>query len=204
MIELKNINKESLVDFNLTINDEESIAILGDNSAEKSRLLRIISLAEKADNGTVLVDGKDVEELSPPAKLRLKNDSFSTIFATGFFLPTLTVFDAVTQPIAHRGITMDNHKRALALLETVGLKQEEHTLAKDLSAFDKKKLGIATAFIQEPLVILADNPTADLDDQQVTEYFNLLQQVTKQEGASLVIATDNQNIADLCNRTVNI
>lgn len=197
MIELQNIIKEGLQDFNLLIESGDIIALTGDNKVEKSRLLRIISLAEKADSGSVLVNNTNIETLTPPMKLKLKNDSFSFIFPNAMLLPTLTVFDAVLQPIAHRGITIENHKRALMLLKAVGLREEEHTIAKDLSAFDKKKLAIATSLIQKPLLVLADNPTAGLTDEESASFYELLIQILKQENISLVASVDsliNQDI----------
>ena len=204
MIELQNISKEGLQDLSLLIESGDIIALTGDNKVEKSRLLRIISLAEKADEGSVLVNNTNIENLNPPMKLKLKNDSFSFIFPNAMLLPTLTVFDAVLQPIAHRGVTIDNHKRALMLLKAVGLREEEHTFAKDLSAFDKKKLAIATSLIQKPLLVLADNPTQGLTEQETSDFYNLLMQILKQEGISLVASIDDSVEQSIFTKLYNV
>jgi D-methionine transport system ATP-binding protein len=204
MIELKNINKEGLENLNLLIESGDIIAVKGDNATEKSRLLRIISLAEKADSGDILIDDKNIESLSSPAKLKLKNDSFSFIFPNVMLMPTLTAFDAILQPIAHRGITMENHKRGMLLLEAVGLKNNEHTLAKDLSVFEKKKLAIATSLIQKPLVVLADNPTQGLSVEETSEFYNLLLKLLKDESISLVASIDKTVPTEIFNKTQNI
>ena len=204
MIELKNINKEGLENLNLVIESGDIIAVKGDNATEKSRLLRIISLAEKADSGDILINDKNIEGLSSPAKLKLKNDSFSFIFPNVMLMPTLTAFDAILQPIAHRGITMENHKRGMFLLEAVGLKNHEHTLAKDLSVFEKKKLAIATSLIQKPLVVLADNPTQGLSVEETSEFYNLLIKLLKDESISLVSSIDENVPTEIFNKTKNI
>jgi D-methionine transport system ATP-binding protein len=204
MIELKNINKDGLENLNLVIESGNIIAVKGDNATEKSRLLRIISLAEKADGGDILIDDKNIESLSSPAKLKLKNDSFSFIFPNVMLMPTLTTFDAILQPIAHRGITMENHKRGMFLLEAVDLKNHEHTLAKDLSVFEKKKLSIATSLIQKPLVVLADNPTQGLSSEETSEFYNLLIKLLKDESISLVASIDETIPTEIFNKTQNI
>lgn len=183
----------------------QSIAIIGKSGEGKSTLLHILGTLEKPCSGYLEICGKNVSESSLP---QLRNEHIGFIFQSYHLLDDYTVLDNVLMParIARKPTQKGSaaYNRALELLEIVGLNGRAHFLAKLLSGGEKQRASIARALCNDPDLILADEPSGNLDHAHSQEVHALLINLAKNLGKALIVVTHDQELSALCNKTLHL
>lgn len=209
-LEAKNISKhymssqrvDVLKKVSISINPAESIAIMGSSGEGKTTLLNVLGLLEKPDDGFIKLSS-DLVNFNNAAKLR--NEKIGFIFQDYNLLDDFTVLDNITFParVGRRNLK-DSIKRAEKYIELVGLGHRKNFQTKFLSGGEKQRTAIARAFCNDPDIILADEPSGNLDHKNSKIIHELLLSITKNEQKSLIIATHNFELASLCDRSFEL
>ena len=212
MIELKNISKrfitpagefEALKDISLKIKDGQIFGIIGMSGAGKSTLVRTINMLEKPTSGQVIIDGVNLEALSEK-KLREIRRSVTMIFQGFNLLMQRNCLKNVCFPLELQGVKKDKaEKKALELLELVGLKEKALSYPAQLSGGQQQRVAIARAVVSNPKLILADEPTGNLDSKNGKEVMDLLSELNA-EGTTIVMVTHSQKDAAVAQRVINL
>lgn len=180
-----------------------STALTGPSGSGKSTLLHLVGALDSADAGAITVGGRLITELSRK-QLPGYRRTIGIVFQRFNLLPSLTVLDNVMAPLMPRKTDFDVAARARQLLDAVGLSGRENTLATRLSGGQQQRVAIARALINDPQLILADEPTGNLDSVVGAEIANLLLDLVASRGATLLMATHDDALAARCDRLVRI
>ncbi|MCB1082476.1 MAG: ABC transporter ATP-binding protein [Chlamydiia bacterium] len=183
-----------LKEINLTVHPGETVAIMGPSGVGKSTLLHILGTLDSPTGGTLEISGLDA--LKTPASL-LRNKHIGFIFQNYNLLDEYSLLDNVMMPQKIAGIR-DGEKRAKTLLEEVGLVPQMHHLAKQLSGGEKQRAAIARALCNDPDLILADEPTGNLDEENSDRIHSLLISTAKNRNKGLIIVTHDRSLANAC------
>ena len=213
MIEMRNINKtyrselvetRALRDLSLQVNAGEFVAITGPSGSGKTTLLNVVGLLETFDSGSLHLDGEDVSRLSDDARSRLRNEKIGFIFQSFNLIPDLNIHDNVDVPLCYRGMKAgERHKRITGALELVGLTSRMRHLPSQLSGGQQQRAAIARAIAGEPRLLLADEPTGNLDSVMAGQVLDLLQQIN-QMGTAILMVTHDQQLAARAQRSVHV
>ena len=190
---------------NLEIAPGEFFVMLGQSGSGKSTLLNLLSGIDRPDTGAVLIDGVDITALNETRQTLFRRDAIGIIFQFFNLIPTLTVLENITLPLElrrERGKT--NESRARALLARVGLAERAHSFPDKLSGGERQRVAIARALVCEPKILLADEPTGNLDEDTGQEILRLLLELTREAGKTLIMATHNPEIVPLADRVCRI
>ncbi len=210
MIEVKNIHKsfgklEVLKGVNLKVNKGEVISIVGASGAGKSTLLHIIGTIDKANKGEVLLDGKNILTLTEKELAQFRNKKIGFVFQFHHLLPEFNALENVCIPAFIAGDSkLETEKRALELLNFMGLSERTHHKPGELSGGEQQRVAIARALINKPLVILADEPSGNLDSKASESLHNLFFNLRDNFGQTFVIVTHNKELAQMTDRTLTI
>ena len=186
---------------NLSIHEGEFFVMLGKSGSGKSTLLNMISAIDHADSGKITINGTEITALSEQQQTLFRRDHIGIIFQFFNLIPTLTVLENVTLPRELAGINRrEAQTKARVLLERVGLGNRADTFPDKLSGGEQQRVAIARALAHEPLVVLADEPTGNLDEETGEKVLALLLELTRDAGRTLVMATHNPDIVPLANR----
>jgi putative ABC transport system ATP-binding protein len=201
------ISKTQLVsaaaDVTLSIGPGEFVALTGASGSGKSTLLHIIGAIERPDCGTVVVDGITVTGLRGGA-LAAYRRSVGFVFQRYNLLPALTALDNVTAPVLPYRTGWDKRDRGRELLAAVGLAGREASLPARMSGGEQQRVAIARALVNTPKVLLADEPTGNLDSQNSREILGLLSRLRQSRGMTVLIATHDPQIAARCDRLIRL
>lgn len=210
MLELRDITKSFtqqrvLEGISLTVDDGESVAIMGPSGSGKSTLLHCMSGVLVPDHGEVLFNGQDVAAMSDAERSRLRLEHFGFIFQDGQLLPELTATENVALPQIMRGVSRSQaHKDAVDMLTRLGLGAFVDRYPGQLSGGQGQRVAIARALAGPPSVVFADEPTAALDQATGHEVMQQIVAVCQKFGVTLVLVTHDPKIADWCSRRVEI
>lgn len=183
----------------------ECVALVGKSGSGKSSLLNIISGIDRADAGAVTVDGYDVLGMDETARTRFRRHSIGFVFQFFNLVPTLTVIENVLLPLELNGVTGAlARERALALLADVGLADRANTAPDRLSGGEQQRVAVARALVHEPAVVLADEPTGNLDSDTGLVVLQLLTRLVRQRGHALLMVTHSREVAASADRVVRI
>ncbi|MGD2170315.1 MAG: ABC transporter ATP-binding protein [Chlamydiota bacterium] len=206
VIEVSNLSKsfyfpkkvDVLKDVSLSIEKGKSAAIMGASGEGKTTLLHLIGSLEKPDCGKVLIKGKEVTTKNCAS---IRNSLIGFIFQTSNLLEDLTALENVILPsmIARKNDKLQL-KNAYELLDMVGLSNRKHFYAKQLSGGEKQRVAIARAYINNPEIILADEPSGNLDHENATAIHEMLIRSCKDFNKTLILVTHNQELASYCDR----
>ena len=195
----------ALKDIELKIFPGESLAIIGKSGSGKSTLMHILATLDRPTSGTIKLQDRDVSLLSQSELAQLRNKTFGFVFQQFFVNPRNTCLENVILPLIIAGTPASKrNKRGMELLKLVGLEDKARQKANDLSGGQKQRLCIARALINEPDVIFADEPTGNLDSENGQIVTDLLFDLQKKRGITLVMVTHDQDLADLCQRQITI
>lgn len=205
ILEAHNVTREYLMKaetvralsgISVSIEPGEFVAILGTSGSGKSTLLNLFGGLDRPTGGEVLFDGKSLTPLSSWEMSRYRLRSVGMIFQSFNLIPTMTARDNVSLALAFAGLSKaDRRKRSLELLDRVGLLPRAGHLPSELSGGEQQRVSIARAIANEPQVLLADEPTGNLDSNRATEVIGLLDEMRQREGKTIVLVTHDQELA---------
>jgi putative ABC transport system ATP-binding protein len=177
------------------------VAILGESGIGKSTLLNAIAGLEPVDAGTIHFDGRAITSMDDDSLTLMRRDHFGFVFQAFHVLPHLSVERNVALPLLLRGIQEEEMKsRACAALASVGLQGREHSPPRELSGGELQRVAIARALVGNPRLVLADEPTGNLDPENARLVLSLFKQEVRQKGAAAILATHSEAAAAQCDR----
>lgn len=201
---LEGISSTVLKKVSLKVQRGDLLAIVGASGSGKSTLMNIIGLLDKADEGTYLLNNKNVAALSDDDSALLRNQQIGFVFQQFNLLPRFTAMQNVALPLTYRGQPAEVIKEnVLAALDKVGMKQYARHRPTQLSGGQQQRVAIARALVTEPQVILADEPTGALDSKTGMEVMNLFLSLHA-EGRTIIMVTHDEHIAQQCKKTITL
>jgi putative ABC transport system ATP-binding protein len=210
MIELKNVSKvvrsgaEDLTildDVSIEIPDGEFVAVTGASGSGKSTLLGLIAGLDAPTSGEISIDGASVTEMSEDALATLRSEKIGFIFQSFHLIPSLTAFENVLIPMEILGLR-DAKNRAAQLLADVELTTRGHHYPTELSGGEQQRIAIARAFANRPKILLADEPTGNLDSKNGEHIFDLMTGLHLKNNVTLVLVTHDQNLSNRAQRQI--
>ncbi len=196
---------EVLKNINLEINEGDCVAIIGKSGSGKSTLMHLLACLDTPTSGNILLDGSDFSTLSEKERDALRNEKFGFVFQQFFLNGRETVFENVVLPMRIRGASQYRMTRdAMDALEAVGLKDKEEKRAKDLSGGEKQRVGIARALVTKPKIIFADEPTGNLDSNTSETIENMLFDLNREKGITLIVVTHDPDLAAKCRSVIEL
>lgn len=211
MIRVNKINKtyvnggtelRVLKDVSFQVEKGEFLAIMGSSGSGKSTMMNILGCLDSEYQGEYLLDGIDISKMSQDELSEIRNKKIGFIFQSFNLLPKLTAVENVELPLIYSGIKKtERYKRAMKLLELVGLKERAEHRPNELSGGQRQRVAIARALINEPSIILADEPTGNLDSKSEEEIMKILIDLNKM-GKTIIIVTHEPNIGESANRKI--
>lgn len=210
MIELKNVTKvvrsgtEDLTildDVSIAIPDGEFVAITGASGSGKSTLLGLIAGLDAPTGGEILIDGASVTRMSEDDLATLRSEKIGFIFQSFHLIPSLTAFENILIPMEILGLR-DAGERADRLLAAVELTARGHHYPTELSGGEQQRIAIARAFANQPKILLADEPTGNLDSKNGSHIFDLMTNLHRQNNVSLILVTHDQALAEMAQRQI--
>jgi putative ABC transport system ATP-binding protein len=192
-------------DVDLEIHEHEFVVVAGPSGSGKTTLLQLLGALDRPSAGSVLFEGRDLAALGDGELARLRLEAFGFVFQQFNLIPTLTAAQNVQAALAPRGVEgAQLHEQARALLGSVGLAARAEHLPSQLSGGEQQRVAIARALANDPRVLLADEPTGNLDSETGTEIVELLRSLSVEQGKSVVLVTHDQTIAARAPRVVRM
>lgn len=214
VIEVKNVDKiygttyktQVLYDINLQIKEESFVSIIGQSGSGKSTLLNIIGTLDNPTNGEVLINGVPTQKMKKNKLAALRNETLGFIFQFHYLLPEFTALENVLMPIKIQGkkVTPEVTKRALELMELMGILNVKDNLANNMSGGQQQRTAIARALMVNPKIILADEPTGNLDSDSTEQVYELLRKINKKYHTTFIVITHDRRIAEKADRIIEI
>ena len=197
---------DALCDINFTIRQNGLMALMGPSGSGKSTLLNILGALDKPSRGSVDVMQTDVSALDRNQQAEFRNRTIGFIFQNFNLIPVLTTLENVILPaqLSSDGFESDKIERAKELLVKVGLEKQIHQSVNRLSGGQMQRVAIARALINNPPVVLADEPTANLDHKTADDVLNLLQELSEIVGTTVIIATHDHDVLKFCRRVITL
>lgn len=211
MIDLKGIHKtypgvqplHVLKGVDLHIDEGELVSIMGPSGSGKSTMLNIMGILDDYDEGEYHLAGRLVKNLSESRAAQYRNELIGFIFQSFNLINFKNAMENVALPLYYRGMRRKERERlAMEYLDKVGLKEHWHHLPMQMSGGQRQRVAIARALICQPKIILADEPTGALDSKTTQEVMNMLRDVNRQQGQTVIIVTHEQEIADQTDRRI--
>ena len=213
MLQMKDVSKvyrtamvetHALRDFSLEVREGEFVAVTGPSGSGKTTFLNIAGLLEELTSGQYTLDGVDVNKLNDKERSHLRNEKLGFVFQSFNLIPDLNLFDNVDVPLRYRGFSRGERKKRIeSALERVGLASRQKHYPAELSGGQQQRVAIARAIAGSPKLLLADEPTGNLDSQMAREVMHLLEDLNAQ-GTIVVIVTHDPEIAARAQRNVHI
>lgn len=190
----------------LVVEQSSFSAIIGPSGSGKSTLLNIIGLLDRPSSGDFRFLGADIPEMSPAMLTKFRGTKIGFIFQFHHLLPAFTALENVMLPlIAHRGRVLPTMKdQAMAILEQVGMAEKARSKPSELSGGQQQRIAIARALVTNPPLVLADEPTGNLDTRNADEIFSLLRSLNQKMGMALMVVTHDPRLAQRCDRIIEI
>lgn len=214
MVELINVNKiygegvktQVLHDVNLSIESHTFNSIIGASGSGKSTLLNIIGTLDKPTEGEVWINGTDTAQMKKNQLAELRNETIGFIFQFHYLLPEFTALENVLMPyrIKNRAVTPEVKKRAEELLEIMGLSNVKQNLSTRMSGGQQQRTAIARALINNPGLVLADEPTGNLDSESSEMVYQTLREINRQFQTTLIVITHDRRVAEKTDRIIEI
>ena len=188
---------------NLTIEQSEFVAIMGASGSGKSTIMNIIGCLDRPTAGAYFLEGEDVSALSPDQWAHIRNRKIGFVFQGFNLLQRTTALENVELPMMYNGLgSKERRERALEMLGLVGLAERSHHLPNQLSGGQQQRVAIARSLVNHPSLLLADEPTGNLDTKTSKEIMELFQNLNTREGITIVLVTHEPDIADYAKRRI--
>jgi len=214
MIRLQNISKvyrtktietTALNEIDLHVPKGEFLSIMGPSGCGKSTLLNIMGLLDEPSNGKIIVDGQSINNYTSKATSRFRNEKLGFIFQSFHLISDLSVIDNVELPLLYRSISSKDRKEMAAkALESVGLANRKTHFPNQLSGGQKQRVAIARAIVGQPDIILADEPTGNLDSVMGDEVMEILTKLNQENGTTIVMVTHDERMAKKTDRLIRL
>lgn len=210
MIEIKNITKsfgalQVLKGIDLTINKNEVVSIVGPSGSGKTTLLQILGTLDKPDSGSIVINGQRISGLKDKELARFRNQEIGFIFQFHQLLPEFTALENVMMPALIGGMSKpEAQDKALDLITMLGLSDRAEHKPNELSGGEKQRIAVARALVNDPAVVLADEPSGSLDTQNKEDLHQLFFDLRDRLGQTFVIVTHDEKLAELTDRTIHL
>jgi putative ABC transport system ATP-binding protein len=200
--DLDGVTVAALRGVSLTIAEGDYVAIVGTSGSGKSTLMHLLGALDRPTSGTLLIDGRDVSTLGPAEMAKLRNETIGFVFQSFHLLPRTTARDNVALPLVYRGTgRRERRERAATMLERVGLAHRIDHRPNQMSGGEQQRVAIARALITSPAVLLADEPTGNLDSTTGQQVLTLLESLNA-EGVAVVLVTHDRDVAARARRQI--
>jgi putative ABC transport system ATP-binding protein len=198
------IETHALRNFSVEVKSGQFVAVSGPSGSGKTTFLNVAGLLETFDTGTYELDGKDVSRLSDDARSRMRNERIGFIFQSFNLIPDLDIYDNVDVPLRYRGMkAAERNQRITKALELVGLASRTKHMPSQLSGGQQQRVAIARAIAGDPALILADEPTGNLDSLMARQVMDLLEQINEM-GTTIVLVTHDPELARRAQRNIHV
>ena len=214
ILELKNITKfygdkiKTQVLFGLDLSFERGSfnSIIGQSGSGKSTLLNILGTLDRPTDGDIIINGKNTKSLNANALSQLRNENLGFIFQFHYLLPEFTALENILMPVRILGKKIDKEvmARAEELIELVGLTKVKNNLATQMSGGQQQRTAIARALMNQAVIILADEPTGNLDSDTTEQIYDLMRMINKKYQTTFIIITHDQSVAEKTDRIIEI
>ena len=214
IIELKKVNKtytngvstQVLFDIDLTVKSGTFNSLIGQSGSGKTTLMNIIGTLDKPTSGRVTINGKRIDQMNKNQLAELRNETIGFIFQFHYLLPEFTAIENVLMPYQIKQSRVDEktRKRANELMDLVGLQDVKNNLATKMSGGQQQRTAIARALLNDPKLVLADEPTGNLDSESTEQVYALLRDINKRFGTTFLIVTHDRKIAEKTDRIIEI
>ena len=199
------IETVALSNINLHVGAGEFVAVMGPSGCGKSTLLNIMGLLDAPTSGRVQIDGAMISSFADKALAAIRNKEIGFVFQTFHLVSDLSVLDNVLVPLLYRKMSnRDRRKRAVEVLDRMGLTARIHHFPSELSGGQQQRVAIARAMVGRPRVLLADEPTGNLDSQMGNEIMTVLRNLNQDERTTVVMVTHDQQMAEQAHRIVRL
>ena len=196
---------EALSGVSFDIHKSELLAIVGSSGSGKSTAMHILGLLDEVTSGKYLLEGDDVTHLTKDQQAELRNKYIGFVFQQFFLLPRLTAIKNIMLPLTYReDYSKSMEKQAKELLARVGMEKYSQHMPMEMSGGQQQRIAIARALITDPSLVLADEPTGALDSKTSQDVMNLLIDLNKNDGKTIVIVTHDPKVAEQCNRVIHL
>lgn len=216
MINLKNVTKDFKLDgkrievlkgIDLEIGDDEFVALMGPSGSGKSTLLGILAGIDTPTDGKIVMQGEDLSKMSEDQLAVFRNKNVGIVFQAYNLIPSLNAIENVKAPLfagKNKYTSKEIDEKARKMLELVGLEKREKHRPSEMSGGEQQRVAIARALINEPHILIADEPTGNLDSKTGEKVLDLIQKINKEMQLTIIMATHSKEIAKLAGRTINI
>jgi putative ABC transport system ATP-binding protein len=194
---------EILKNISLNVSTGESLALIGPSGSGKSSLLMLLGGLERASSGSVRVAGTELSDLNEDQLAFLRRDQLGIVFQSFHLIPTMSALENVATPLELAGVT-DAFKKARGALDTVGLTHRQDHFPGQLSGGEQQRVALARAVVAQPKILLADEPTGNLDGINGIAIMDLLFSLRDQFGSTLILVTHDPVLANRCNRIIRL
>ncbi len=194
-----------LIDVSLSVAEGERVALMGPSGSGKTTLLNCLGGVDRPDGGEIILLGEPLNQLSGNGLAELRRTKIGTIFQFFHLLPTLTVFENIELPLQLTGVARaERSVRTTTLLERVGLASRARAFPGEMSGGEQQRVAVARALVHRPALILADEPTGNLDSVNGAAVLQLLRELTDETRTALVLVTHSAEAAAICHRTIHL
>jgi len=214
VIELENATKiykigdvetRALNGVSLSIEEGEFTTLVGPSGSGKTTLLQLIGCLDKPDSGSVVIKGKDVTRLNANQRADMRREMIGFVFQFFALVPVLTAYENVELPLLLNGVaSKERHERVNGLLESVGMSGRISHRPDQLSGGEQQRVAIARALATQPLIVLADEPTANLDTANGSQAMEIMQRLNEETGTAFVFATHDPRVVSFARRVVKL
>jgi putative ABC transport system ATP-binding protein len=195
----------ALDSINVSVGEGEFVSVMGPSGCGKSTLLNLMGLLDEPSSGRIRFDGKNIDGYGDRSVARLRNEKVGFVFQEFHLISDLKVLDNVEIPLLYRRMSAgERRKQALAALDRVGLSSRVHHFPSQLSGGQQQRVAVARAIVGKPRLILADEPTGNLDSRMGEEILQLLRNLNTEEKATVVMVTHDSRLAEQTERTIRI